>query len=106
MSFSSVQLLIFSLFSVFASLGFLLYWHCAYKKSGTKLLMLPIIFLPLSFLIGLPSSIIGLSKTDEFSLLLALFLFLTSLIEAWWWVACLRLRSLNKAKKAMLKAHV
>jgi hypothetical protein len=80
--------------SIDALIGLVLLWmivHCAYKKHGTKLLLIWLVIIPFRMLF----SIIFLVKESHNPWIVAQIL-LECTMYAWWYILSLRLRKINK----------
>ena len=94
---------------IFSFLSFLISYHCAYRKRGTILLMLSIVLLPLQVLgtVLLPLKVEAGSSIKNFDSLSFSFidcgvlLFLVGILF-WFWVNCIRLRSVNAFRKSQI----
>jgi len=86
-------------------IGALMLYYFSYKKSGTKFLLLNLILMPISMLVllaGLFGAIFLMyvpAKIPATQYLTPVTLFFSLLITIYFWVNCLRLYKVNKAKK-------
>jgi Trk-type K+ transport system membrane component len=88
--------LFFTAFSLFCTAGFsFIFYRCAYKKPGTKLLFLSLILTGLGFLspIGYLTEVLPL---PPYITHLNLYLIFETNLEVIWFVLCWRMRQLNK----------
>jgi len=75
---------------------FYLYYHCIYKKNGTKLLLINLIFIPASLAISFVAMKFGFSNP---TLSETVFWMATLPLNAYLWYISYQLYQLNRAKK-------